>query len=201
MEKFNYNNVKFLISAAKLNQLPPDAGIEIAFAGRSNAGKSSALNTLLGQKNLARVSKTPGRTRLINLFELNNNCRLVDLPGYGYAKVCAQIKQDWQYTLGQYLQYRQCLKCLILLMDCRHPLKDIDQMLIDWAIASHVPIHILLTKSDKLNNNAKLTTLNKIKQKFAKEPLIGVQLFSALKKDGVGELKEVMNDIVANKII
>ena len=131
--QFNYRQTTFLTSAAKLSQLPIDQGIEVAFAGRSNAGKSSALNALTGQRGLARASKTPGRTQLINLFELQPDKFLVDLPGYGFAKVSIEVKKRWQETLAQYLQQRKCLAGLVLLSDIRHPLKELDVNMLDWA--------------------------------------------------------------------
>ena len=127
-----FSNIQFLISAASLSQLPADTEAEVAFVGRSNAGKSSALNVIAGIKKLAKVSNTPGRTQLINLFDINPQMRLVDLPGYGYAKVPVAIKARWQKTLAEYLEQRQSLKGLILLMDCRHPLKDLDKNFLEW---------------------------------------------------------------------
>ncbi len=191
----NYHQTKFLTSAAQLAQLPEDNGIEIAFAGRSNAGKSSALNALTQQKNLARTSKTPGRTQLINLFQLDAKRRLVDLPGYGYAKVSTSMKQRWQQTLEDYLQRRHCLTGLILLMDCRHPLKDFDQQMLGWATRSELPTHILLTKADKLSRNQQQHTLIKVKQYIRHlAPLQpSVQCFSALKKTGLDELSHQLN--------
>ncbi|MDG6370056.1 ribosome biogenesis GTP-binding protein YihA/YsxC, partial [Glaesserella parasuis] len=132
--KLNYHKTHFLTSAPDIHHLPEDSGVEIAFAGRSNAGKSTALNALTNQKNLARTSKTPGRTQLINLFEVEPNCKLVDLPGYGYAAVPEQMKLQWQRSLGEYLQKRECLRGVVILMDIRHPLKDLDQQMIEWAV-------------------------------------------------------------------
>ena len=149
-KKLNYHKTHFLTSAPNIRAIPADEGIEIAFAGRSNAGKSTALNALTNQKNLARTSKTPGRTQLINLFEVENGCKLVDLPGYGYAAVPEQMKIQWQKSLGEYLQHRQCLAGLVVLMDIRHPLKDLDQQMIDWAVSAELPVLLLLTKADKL---------------------------------------------------
>ena len=181
-----YQQAKFLISAAKLAQLPKDHGIEVAFAGRSNAGKSSAINVITGIKGLARTSKTPGRTQLINLFEFDKNRRLVDLPGYGYAKVPAEIKQRWQHTLELYLQSRECLKGLMLIMDIRHPLKEFDQHMIDWAFQSKLNVHILLTKADKLSRSAGQATLHNVKKELKEyEGLVTVQTFSALNKEGL----------------
>jgi len=195
MKKNPYQQATFLKSAAKVSQLPADTGIEIAFAGRSNAGKSSALNCLTGIRQLARTSKTPGRTQLINLFTLEDeHHRLVDLPGYGYAKVALKIKEEWQRHLAHYLEVRQSLKGLILLMDIRHPLKDLDQMMIDWATSRELPVHILLTKSDKLSRNqAQSTVLQVTKHYELLKGLITVQAFSSLKKQGVDELLQVLD--------
>lgn len=184
-----YSQAVFLKSAAKVSQLPDDTGYEIAFAGRSNAGKSSALNCLTGIKQLARTSKTPGRTQLINLFSLDEARRLVDLPGYGYAKVALQIKEDWQKHLAHYLEVRQCLKGLVVVMDCRHPLKALDQMMIDWALDREIPVHALLTKADKLSKSDAKNAAAKVKSHYQLlGDLVSVQLFSSLKKDGVDEL-------------
>lgn len=195
MIKNPYSQAKFLTSAAKVSQLPEDTGIEIAFAGRSNAGKSSALNCLTGIRQLARTSKTPGRTQLINSFILaNENHRLIDLPGYGFAKVALQTKQDWQKNLAHYLEVRQSLKGLILLMDIRHPLKDLDQMMLGWAIDRALPVHILLTKADKISRSEALSTTLKVKKQYnLLQDLISVQPFSSLKKQGIEELIQVLN--------
>lgn len=190
-----YSQAKFLISAPRAERLPEDQGYEVAFAGRSNAGKSSALNCLTGIRQLARTSKTPGRTQLINVFTLKDTSRrLIDLPGYGYAKVAHQVKKNWQTHLAHYLQIRQSLKGLILLMDIRHPLKELDQSMIDWALARHLPVHILLTKSDKINQNLLHNTLLKVRQHYKLVPdLITIQTFSSLKKQGIEELVKVIN--------
>lgn len=189
-----YSKAVFLKSAAKVTHLPEDCGYEVAFAGRSNAGKSSALNCLTGIKGLARTSKTPGRTQLINLFSLDEERRLVDLPGYGYAKVALQVKMEWQKHLAHYLEVRQSLKGLVLLMDVRHPLKDLDQMMIDWALNRELPVHILLTKSDKLSRSEVKNTLLKVRRHYElAEHLISVQSFSSLKKEGVDELIALLN--------
>lgn len=148
--KIHYQNTHFITSAPDIRHLPEDAGIEVAFAGRSNAGKSSALNRLTNQKNLAKTSKTPGRTQLINLFKVTDNCHIVDLPGYGFAQVPLEMKKKWQKSLGEYLQKRECLKGLVVLMDIRHPMKDLDQQLIYWAVEVNIPVQVLLTKADKL---------------------------------------------------
>ena len=180
-----YSKAVFLKSAARVDQLPEDSGYEVAFAGRSNAGKSSALNCLTAIKNLARTSKTPGRTQLINLFSLDEQRRLVDLPGYGYAKVALQVKLEWQKNLAHYLEVRESLKGLVLLMDIRHPLKDLDQMMIDWALNRELPVHILLTKADKLSRSEVKNCVLKVRKHYdLAQHLITVQSFSSLKKEG-----------------
>lgn len=193
MAKINFNSAKFLISAPSLKQCPPEQGAEVAFAGRSNAGKSSAINTLTKNKKLARTSKTPGCTQLINFFQLNNSpdLRLVDLPGYGYAKVSHEMKEKWQKHLTQYLLERQTLKGIVLLMDIRHPMQEFDTMMINFALDSETPLHILLTKCDKLSRGAGQSTLLKIRKQLKDsgfDHLITVQAFSSLNGDGVDEL-------------
>jgi len=195
MLKNPYSKAQFIKSAALVSQLPADEGYEIAFAGRSNAGKSSALNCLTGIKQLARTSKTPGRTQLINLFGLDDDRRLVDLPGYGYAKVALQVKHDWQKNLAHYLEVRKCLRGLVLLMDCRHPLKELDQMMINWALEREIHVHILLTKIDKISRSEVKNTILKVKKHYQlMEDLISVQGFSSLKKQGVDELITKLNE-------
>lgn len=183
-----FEKATFLLGAARLEQLPADTGVEVAFAGRSNAGKSSALNALTRQKNLARTSKTPGRTQQINVFPLDDERRLIDLPGYGFAKVSVKQHREWEHTLSQYLETRQCLKGLVLLMDSRHPLKETDCTLVNWCIAAELPCHIVLTKCDKLNNSEKSLALKKVQQAYADKPLVSIQLFSAVKKTGLEQL-------------
>jgi len=183
-----YRQAHYTISATQLSELPPDTGIEVAFAGRSNAGKSSAINTITDQKALARISKTPGRTQMINFFALDDDRALVDLPGYGYAKVPEKMKIRWQQTLGKYLETRQALKGLMLMMDIRHPLREFDQQMIGWANKSELPVHILLTKSDKLKHGAAMASLHKVTDELKKLNLnASVQLFSSLKKTGKDE--------------
>lgn len=178
----------FLISAAKVEQCPPDVGYEVAFVGRSNAGKSSAINALT-RANLARTSKTPGRTQLINFFAIDDERRFVDLPGYGYAKVPLPLKEHWQKHLNAYLSTRQCLKGIVLMMDVRHPFTDFDKMLLDWADSSQMPVHILLTKADKLTFGAAKTTLLKVQQELAnyQNTVVSIQLFSSVKRQGLTE--------------
>ena len=175
----------FTISAPDIRRLPADSGIEVAFAGRSNAGKSSALNTLTNQRSLARTSKTPGRTQLINIFEIAENKRLVDLPGYGFAKVPMEMKKKWQKALGEYLEKRECLKGLVILMDIRHPLKDLDMDLIKWAADGELPVLALLTKSDKLSQGKVSAQVLAVKKQLASlNADIKVQAFSSLKRTG-----------------
>ncbi len=186
-----FRQVSFLTSANQLSQLPPDEGLEVAFAGRSNAGKSSALNALTDQRSLARTSKTPGRTQLINFFVLDEQRRLVDLPGYGYAKVPEAVKRHWQQVLADYLQVRHCLRGLVLLMDIRHPLKDFDRQMLDWCNHRRMPVHILLTKADKLKRGPAGNTLQQVRKTLKAEyPLATVQLFSSLDKQGVEQARE-----------
>jgi GTP-binding protein len=195
MPKIHYQDAKFLLSVAQLSQLPPDQGIEVAIVGRSNAGKSSVLNQLTKNKSLARVSKTPGRTQHINLFALDEERRLADLPGYGYAKVPPKMKQHWEKNLDEYLRTRQCLKGLVLVMDIRHPLKEFDQQLLSWCSACNIPVHILLNKCDKLSTNAMKKTFFAVQSKLnAYENPTSVQAFSALRSIGIKELTEVMNE-------
>lgn len=180
-----YQSATFLLSAARLAQLPVDQGVEVAFAGRSNAGKSSVLNVICQQKSIARTSKTPGRTQHINVFELDDDRRLIDLPGYGYAKVPEKMKRDWQSTMDRYLQTRQSLSGIILVMDIRHPLKEFDRMMVEWAFECQLPTHILLNKADKLKRGAAKNTLLTVQRELEDyQPLVSVQLFSALKRQG-----------------
>jgi GTP-binding protein len=196
----NYRKAAYLTSAAKLSQCPPDEGWEVAFAGRSNAGKSSAINSLTGNSKLAKTSRTPGRTQLINFFELSEQQRLVDLPGYGFAKVPLAVKREWTKQLENYLQQRQCLRGLVLLMDVRHPLQAFDRQMLDWALAAAMPVHILLTKADKLKKGPATSTLLKVRAEL--EPhrgLVSAQLFSALKHTGHEQLLAVLNGWLTEK--
>ncbi|MGL4713989.1 MAG: ribosome biogenesis GTP-binding protein YihA/YsxC [Shewanella sp.] len=197
--RIDFRRAKFLISApdiAHLDQyLPGDVGVEIAFAGRSNAGKSSALNALTEQKSLARTSKTPGRTQLINVFELDAQRRLVDLPGYGFAQVPLALKNKWQQALGEYLQKRACLSGVVVLMDIRHPLKDLDMQMIEWAVASEIPVLALLTKSDKLAQSAKMKTVNEVRLALSEfGDWVQVESFSSLKGTGKPKVLAILNE-------
>ncbi len=180
-----FQNATYLASAHHLHDLPPPGEPEVAFAGRSNAGKSSALNALCGQGKLARVSNTPGRTQLLNFFELPEAGRLVDLPGYGFAKAPRSVRDDWGVLIDGYLASRECLRGLVVVMDARHPLTPFDRMLLDWAAAARMPCHLLLTKADKLASGAKRKTLREVEREL---PLLhaqaSAQLFSA--HDGTG---------------
>lgn len=189
-KRIAYDSAAFIKSAAKLSQCPPDTGAEVAFAGRSNAGKSSAINTLTRQKKLARTSKTPGRTQLINFFGLSMPDRkLVDLPGYGFAKVPTAVKIEWQKHLDEYLRNRECLKGLVLLMDIRNPLTDFDWMMTEWCESAKLPLLILLTKADKLKRGAAQNTLLAVRKELSEQQSIaGVELFSSLKKTGVDKV-------------
>jgi len=192
-----FQSAEFITSAPSLKQCPDDIGCEVAFAGRSNAGKSSAINTLTRNKNLARTSKTPGRTQMINFFQLGEAQRLVDLPGYGYAKVPVAMKAQWDRHMAEYLQARKSLGGLILLMDIRHPLQDYDRQILNWAAQAGLPVHILLTKSDKLKRGPAQSTLLKV-ERFLREmdpgiTLLTVQTFSSLKKLGLPELEAQLN--------
>lgn len=185
---------EFLMSAPKLALCVEDTGYEIAFAGRSNAGKSSAINALTNKKQLARASKKPGRTQMINFFSLSNpDQRLVDLPGYGYAAVPESMKIVWQKELENYLIHRKSLQGLVLLMDIRHPLQHFDLMMLEWAHSRHLFVHILLTKADKLNRGPANKTLLDVKQQLKKMKLdFSIQLFSSLNRIGLEELASVM---------
>lgn len=188
-----FTQAKFALSAPDIKHLGPDTGVEVAFAGRSNAGKSSALNTLTRQKNLARTSKTPGRTQMINVFELDQDRRLIDLPGYGYAKVPIAMKKKWQQALAEYLQKRESLKGLVVLMDIRHPFKDLDQELIHWAVGANIPVLALLTKADKLKSGKRKEQLM-----FTQEAALAfcgdvtVKTFSSLNRLGLPDLERTL---------
>lgn len=176
---------RFLKSAPSLNACPPDDSVEIAFVGRSNAGKSSVLNRLTGTRDLARVSKTPGRTQLLNFFELGEGGRLVDLPGYGYARASKQKRALWHREIEAYLSARRGLHGVVMIMDCRHPFQESDVQIIDWARASAMPTLVLLNKCDKLKRGRAASTLAEARRRLEDEELIVVQLFSAATGEGV----------------
>lgn len=188
-----FRHATFEISVARPQDLPPASGPEIAFAGRSNAGKSSAINTLVGHTRLAYVSKTPGRTQLINIFRLPVGAALVDLPGYGYAQVPEAIRKQWARLLETYLTRRSSLIGLILIMDARHPLTPLDLQMIQWFAPTGRPMHVLLTKSDKLTRGPATQTLARVRRELAKwGEQVTVQLFSSLKKTGMEEAEQIV---------
>ncbi len=185
-----FNRARFLLGAMSPAQIPADTGAEVAFAGRSNAGKSSALNRLCDRRGLARTSKQPGRTQQINFFTLDDDAalRLADLPGYGFAKVPLAQRRRWEQLIRRYLEGRRSLRGLVLIMDVRHPLKDSDRLLLDWAAARSVPVHCVLTKADKLKRGARVETLRRV-EAAVQGTGIGVQLFSATAGTGVESLR------------
>lgn len=189
----NYKKAHFVTSAAGLSDCPQDSLLEVAFAGRSNAGKSSAINVLTAQNRLARTSKTPGRTQLINFFGLGDGRYLVDLPGYGYAKVPLSVKDQWQEHLERYLNERESLAGLVLLTDIRHAFKDFDLMMVRWSQQAGIPIHVMLTKSDKLKRGAAQNALLNARRELAAFPGASIQLFSSLQRSGLETLEGVLD--------
>lgn len=190
-----YTQSHFYCSAHKLSQLPKDEGIEIAFAGRSNAGKSSALNAITRSKALARVSRTPGRTQLINFFQVDDHRYLVDLPGYGYAKVPEATRRHWQHTLNQYFITRKALRGLFLVMDIRHSLQPLDWQMIEWCTNAGTRLHILLTKSDKLSRSAASKSLHETHRQLEDAQVeASLQIFSASKQVGVEDAHSVLDE-------
>jgi GTP-binding protein len=193
-----YHQAKFINSAPNLKHAPPDHGLEIAFAGRSNAGKSSALNTLTRQNALARISKTPGRTQMLNFFEINERQRLVDLPGYGFATAPLAVIQQWRKAIEDYLNRRKSLCGIVLVMDVRHPLTEFDWQMLQWCEHAELPVHILLTKADKLSFGAAKNALLAVRKELAGAPIpLSVQLFSSLKKNGVDEAHAALDQLFA----
>ena len=186
-----FSDARYIHTAANRQQLPAEGAPEIAFAGRSNAGKSSAINALSGRRRLAFFSKTPGRTQEINFFALRNGGLLTDLPGYGYAKVPQSVRAHWEGFLSEYLQTRGSLIGLALIMDSRHPMTDLDRRMIDWFVPTGRPIHILMTKADKLTRNVSAATLAKVKKALADVPNTTIQLFSSTERLGVDEAEAV----------
>lgn len=185
-----YPNVKFMLGARQPRQFPEDLGVEVALVGRSNSGKSSALNALMGRRSLARTSKTPGQTREINFFEIEPGRRLVDLPGYGFARVPGQVQEQWRELIKRYFEARSSLKGVIVIMDARHPLKDLDRQMLDWAGARELRTHLLLTKSDKLSRDEGLRALRYIQAETAQ--IATAQLFSAVTRVGLEEARMVL---------
>lgn len=188
-----YRRIRFLLSAPRPDQAPPDEGTEVAFAGRSNAGKSSALNALTGRKSLARTSKIPGRTQHLVFFALDDQRRLVDLPGYGFARVPEKMQRQWGEAMASYLQNRRSLAGLVLLMDIRHPLTDYDRQMLSFCRHAGLPVHILLTKADKLKRGPAQNTLLAVRKQLEEYPDISLQLFSATQRQGLEEALNVIN--------
>jgi len=189
-----YQRAAYRVAAHKLAQLPPDEGIEVAFAGRSNAGKSTAINAITGRRALARTSKTPGRTQQIVIFDLDEERRLADLPGYGYAKVPPAMKRHWEHTLDHYLRTRRSLRGLVLIMDVRHPLKPFDEQMIRWCNGAELACHILLTKADKLKRGAARQALDSVARALAEADLeASLQLFSGSRGEGVEDAQAVLD--------
>jgi GTP-binding protein len=193
MKKTNpFRIATYVLNAHELKQLPADQGIEVAIAGRSNAGKSSAINALTDQKSLARTSKTPGRTQQIVIFELDENRRIADLPGYGYAKVPLKLKEHWRKVMARYFQTRKCLHGVVLVMDIRHPMREFDQQMLNWCESAGTPCHILLTKADKLKRGPAQSTLLKVRRDLP--AIASVQVFSSSNKEGLGELVDKLSE-------
>jgi GTP-binding protein len=186
-----YRSASYVISAHRLRQLPPDSGIEVAFAGRSNAGKSIAINTFTDQKSLARTSKTPGRTQQIVIFDIDTEKRIADLPGYGYAKVPAELKAHWRKVMQQYFNQRESIRGVVLVMDIRHPMRAFDEQMLNWCSASGVPCHVLLTKADKLKRGPAQATLLQVRK--ALPQIATAQVFSAKSRAGLAELITRLN--------
>ena len=183
----NFNKTKFMKSASNISESPDDIGAEVAFVGRSNSGKSSAINVITNQKNLARISKTPGRTQLINFFEIEEMQRLVDLPGYGYAKTSKKQQKEWGFMISEYVKYRQTLRGIILIIDIRRGIMELDHAFLDFYLPLNKPLHILLTKSDKLKKQACRKSFDSVRSIV--DSVASVQLFSSLKKSGTEEAK------------
>ncbi|MCP4149098.1 MAG: YihA family ribosome biogenesis GTP-binding protein [bacterium] len=194
MASISYNKIEFIKSAAYYKNLPEDCGYEVAFAGRSNAGKSSALNTLTNRKNLAKTSSTPGKTQHINLFRLDKSRRIVDLPGYGFSRVNKKEKARWQGELTKYLAERQCLKGIVLVMDIRHPMTELDRTMIDFAESMDRDLHIILSKSDKFKTGKMKSALLKVKKELKEYSIdISIQTFSSQNGNGLKELKQKLD--------
>jgi len=193
-----YPDACFLTSANRPDQFVADTGAEVAFAGRSNAGKSSAINAIVNQRNFARTSKSPGRTQLINFFQLRAEQRLVDLPGYGYAKVSRSVQQHWQKLLGAYFERRQSLVGLIVVVDIRRGLSDYDWRMLNWAAELDCAAHVLLTKADKLKRGAAAQAMLQAQGELM--DVAGVQLFSALKRDGVEAARQALDQMLTGAV-
>ena len=193
-----FRGATFVTSAAEVRQMPPDSGAEIAFAGRSNAGKSSALNAICDQSGLARTSKTPGRTQLLNVFVLADGGRLVDLPGYGYAKVPEAMRERWRASIDRYLRERESLRGVVLIVDSRHPLKEFDQQMLAYCHEIGLACHVLLTKADKLARGEAMRTLASVRKEIAAAGFDATaQLFSAQTKAGLDEARGALANLLS----
>jgi GTP-binding protein len=192
-----FRAAQFATSAPDPRRLPPDTGAEVAFAGRSNAGKSSALNAICDQSGLARTSKTPGRTQLLNVFVLDESRRLIDLPGYGYAKVPEAMREKWRAAIDAYMRERESLRGVVLIMDARHPLKDFDRQMLGYCAEVELSCHILLTKSDKLSRSEGMRTLAAVRKECATQGWkAAAQLFSAQAKTGLDEARAAISALL-----
>jgi GTP-binding protein len=192
-----YPNVQYLTGAWQANQFPNDEGVEVAFAGRSNSGKSSAINAITGRLGLARTSKTPGRTQLINFFSMEQGQRLVDLPGYGFAKVPPDMQRHWHELMSSYFERRQSLRGLVVLMDSRHPLKDTDLQMLEWGQQRHLRCHVLLSKADKLTQSEGMKVTREVRAAVGEAA--SVQLFSATTNRGVDEGRKFLDACLQGK--
>lgn len=193
----NFRQARFLTSAARFDQCPPDHGREVAFAGRSNAGKSSTINALTGQRSLARTSKTPGRTQLLNFFELDDSLRLVDLPGFGFAKVPAKVRQSWNQTLDRYFRERRSLAGLVLISDIRHPPQPFEEQLLQWCAEAGLPVILLLNKADKLSRNQAAQQRMARGKGLPAGLAVEVLTVSALKRQGFAALEQSLTELLA----
>ena len=189
----NFENIKFIKSASLVSQFPEDSGSEIAFVGRSNAGKSTALNAIFGRKNIAKTSKTPGRTQLINFFGVDDDCRVVDLPGYGFAAVSKEKRKQWDELISDYFRTRDALKGVFLIVDSRRMITELDRLFIDFYLPFDKSLHVILTKSDKLKKLGQIEALRSTQTSLGK--VATIQLFSGTKKDGVAIAKQRLCEI------
>ena len=189
MRKLDFTKAKYSLAAHYPNQWPEAIGAEVAFAGRSNVGKSSAINAITNQNRLAKTSKTPGRTQQIVFFDLESDMRLVDLPGYGYAKAPQELREHWRGFITDYLSNRRCLKGLVIPMDIRRPLTELDMTMLEFCWQINLPVHVLLTKADKFKRGKSKGILHGVKKELVDAPMTSVQLFSSLKKEGVEEAR------------
>ena len=189
----NFENIKFIKSANQVAQFPEDSGSEIAFVGRSNAGKSTALNAIFGRKNIAKTSKTPGRTQLINFFDIDDDCRVVDLPGYGFAAVPKEKRKQWDELISDYFRTRDALKGVFLIIDSRRMITELDHLFLDFYLPLGKSLHVILTKADKLKKLAQIKALQSTETSLGK--VATIQLFSGTKKEGITVAKQRMNEI------